>query len=488
MGAVYEAVHEAIARQAAIKVLHPEYSVRPDILKRFFNEARAVNLIDHPGIVQIFDYGQTADQTAYIVMELLRGEPLSKRIKQRGSMSAAEALPIAIQVASALAAVHTKQIVHRDLKPENIMLVADLERPEFERAKLLDFGIAKLAEGATVNGEKTRTNMMMGTPPYMSPEQCRGSGVVDDRSDVYAFGVMLYEMLAGRRPFVAEGAGSYIIMHMTDPPPRLRDLAPHVSAPIAAFVHRLLAKQRDQRPSMQEVVVELRRLSESGRGQALISLPSWLGFVRSALRWPTGASHHLRRWPQLAAAATLGVLICGGVAYFLLLRSPSPTSPSTIAAKTESPVAVTAVSQVAPALNQAPGLPVSPATIEWYIVTDPSGVQVTRKDSGAVLGMTPLRQRQLAQSAAISVLLRKPGYQPTEVTLPGDASSNIEKRLIPLTARPATPVSKSTRPPQLAVEPTSSPGSRNVPRSSADQTRTKDKHHGPKGTQDLLEN
>jgi serine/threonine protein kinase len=194
MGAVYLAEHSLLGRRAAIKVLQPELSRNQDIVQRFFNEARAATAIADPGIVQIFDFGYHTDGSAYIVMELLEGEPLANRLKYKGRISVDELFPIAMHVAEAVVAIHAAGVVHRDLKPANIYLTHDEEGGE--RAKILDFGIAR------VEWEEMRiTNMgaPLGTPGYMSPEQESG-GEVDARSDVYAIGAVLYECLVGEPP------------------------------------------------------------------------------------------------------------------------------------------------------------------------------------------------------------------------------------------------------------------------------------------------
>src|ERR1041385_6396596 len=173
MGSVWLAEHTMLGRRAAIKVLHSTFSRDPAIVTRFFNEARAATAIDDPGIVQIFDFGEHVDGSAYIVMELLEGETLEQRLSRLGRLGVRDALRIMRQIASSLGAAHQRGIVHRDLKPENIFIVRDPEVPGGERAKILDFGIAKLTGDSIV---KTQTSSVMGTPIYMSPEQCRGAG------------------------------------------------------------------------------------------------------------------------------------------------------------------------------------------------------------------------------------------------------------------------------------------------------------------------
>src|ERR1700712_3443235 len=210
MGAVYEAIDETIGKRVAIKVLHKEHAKNPQISSRFINEARAINVVEHPGIVTVSSFGHLPDETAYIVMELLKGETLNARLKsQGGRMQMLDALRLVRQIASALAAAHEKGIIHRDLNPDNIMLVKDSAMPGGERTKLLDFGIAKLRQEYQGGGDQvmTRAGVMMGTPLYMAPEQCRNASDVDDKADVYSLGVMLYRMLAGKPPFSAPGTG-----------------------------------------------------------------------------------------------------------------------------------------------------------------------------------------------------------------------------------------------------------------------------------------
>jgi hypothetical protein len=268
MGSVYEGVNESIERRVAIKVLHSEYARRPEVLSRFFNEARAVNRIAHPSIVQIHEHGHMANGVAYIVMEYLEGQTLGERLhRMGGKLPLRIALQIAWQMAAALASAHEKHIVHRDLKPGNLMLVPDPLGPGGERVKLLDFGIAKLAAD-TEQDNKTASQLIMGTPTYMSPEQCRGAGMVDEKTDIYSLGVILYEMLAGQPPFVSDGPGDLMAMHMFRQPAPLSQLAPDVPSDIAAYVEQMLRKEKTQRPAMREV---FDRFSELATGYAAVS-------------------------------------------------------------------------------------------------------------------------------------------------------------------------------------------------------------------------
>jgi serine/threonine protein kinase len=256
MGAVYLAEHPSIGKKVALKVLHSEFSSNEDVVNRFFNEAKAVNNIGHPNIVDITDYGIIQvgvgrDHLVYFIMEYLGGMTLSKLIANESPLPPERALSIGLQIADALAASHKCGIVHRDLKPDNIMLLHRGREHDF--VKLLDFGIAKLTGGAA-GSRRTRTGIVMGTPAYMSPEQCDGRGNIDHRTDVYALGIVLYEMLVGRVPFLGEGYGEVLVQHLTQapiPPSQFRMMNPHVEA----VVMKALEKRAEFRyPTMDEMM------------------------------------------------------------------------------------------------------------------------------------------------------------------------------------------------------------------------------------------
>jgi serine/threonine-protein kinase len=253
MGSVYLAEHPSIGKKVALKVLHSEFSNNEDVAQRFFHEAKAVNNIGHPNIVDIVDYGVIeahgkVPTLMYFIMEYLAGQSLAAVIRTESPLPPERALGIAMQVADALAASHKCGIVHRDLKPDNVMLQQRGRERDF--VKLLDFGIAKVSEGNQPS--RTRTGLVMGTPAYMSPEQCEGKANVDHRTDVYALGIMLYEMLTGRVPFIGEGYGEILVQHLTQnpvPPSSFRMLPPHVEV----VVLKALEKRADMRfPSMDE--------------------------------------------------------------------------------------------------------------------------------------------------------------------------------------------------------------------------------------------
>jgi serine/threonine-protein kinase len=254
MGSVYLAEHPSIGKKVALKVLHAEFSNNEEVAKRFFDEAKSVNNIGHPNIVDIVDYGviQSAgrDQLVYFIMEYLAGQTLSQVIRTEAPLPPERALTIALQVADALGASHKCNIVHRDLKPDNIILLQRGRERDF--VKLLDFGIAKLTDSSGVSSHKTRTGLVMGTPAYMSPEQCEGRPNVDSRTDIYALGIVLYEMLTGRVPFIGEGYGEILVQHLTQhpvPPSQYQML----DARIEVVVMKALEKRPDLRyPTMEE--------------------------------------------------------------------------------------------------------------------------------------------------------------------------------------------------------------------------------------------
>lgn len=263
MAVVWKAVHTVIGKKAVVKVLRPEYSADQDVVRRFFNEAKATTLIEHPGIVEVFDFGFLPDNRAYIVMEQMNGESLSARRRRVGKMRVSSALRICRQVAGALRATHKHGIIHRDLKPDNVFLVPDEEVEGGERAKVLDFGVAKLGDRKGKSGSiHTQTGVILGTPAYMAPEQCEGDREIDPRADIYSLGCILYKLLTGRTPFVYSGTGNMIAAQLTEEPVPPSEHAPNLPAEVDEFVMRLLEKDPNKRPSdMSEVYEELRLMS-----------------------------------------------------------------------------------------------------------------------------------------------------------------------------------------------------------------------------------
>ncbi|MFH0901668.1 MAG: protein kinase [Pseudomonadota bacterium] len=271
MGAVYAGIHPRIGKRVAIKVLKSDCVRIPDLVGRFENEARAVNQIGHHNIVDIFAFGQLADGSPYFVMEWIDGQPLDRLLQNPRGLRWGALLAIVRQVCSALAAAHRHGIVHRDLKPENIMVKWEPDGLPF--AKLLDFGIAKFfpfgGDDNAQSGQVTQTGAMMGTPRFMSPEQCHGRGV-DHRTDVYALGVLLYRAFTGRYPFEGSSYLEIVAKQLSAPPPLPSTVATgRVSSQAEALIMRALAKEPSQRQSsVAELLQELDACPEAGPAAA----------------------------------------------------------------------------------------------------------------------------------------------------------------------------------------------------------------------------
>jgi serine/threonine-protein kinase len=265
MGMVYRAQHIVLGSPAAVKVLLPQFTQDPVVVDRFFQEARAASAIRSPGITEVFDYGRLANGQAYIAMELLRGEDLASLVARHRTLEPSLAVHIAGELLRALNATHLVGVIHRDLKPDNIYLVRDAGSPGGVRVKILDFGVAKLIGDPFGPGgprPKSKGGSILGTPTYMAPEQCKGGVELDARIDLYAVGCILFEMLTGRPPFVAEGNGAIMAMHIYEPPPRLSNLAPHLPVELDALLAKLLTKAPEDRiPSAAYALAELERAS-----------------------------------------------------------------------------------------------------------------------------------------------------------------------------------------------------------------------------------
>lgn len=257
MGEVYEASHLRLSRRFVVKLLYPQVSDNPEALARFRREAEVTSAIGHPHIVEVIDFNYNERGAPYIVMEFLDGEDLSERLKRVGKLSLTQALNVFFDVASALQAAHDKGIVHRDLKPQNIYLCKHQERDDF--AKVVDFGISKVLGSQSV---VTKSGALIGTPNYMAPEQAQdGSDTVDQRADIYAMGVILYEMLAGRPPFIGDNIPAVLYKIVHEPPPALLSLNPDVPIVIEEAIGQALQKKREARyASMSEFSKTLRRV------------------------------------------------------------------------------------------------------------------------------------------------------------------------------------------------------------------------------------
>jgi hypothetical protein len=453
MGAVYLAEHPGIGRRVAVKVLHKQFTGDEQLLGRLLNEARAANAIRHPNIIEILDSGMREDGVPYLVMELLEGESLGHRIRRAGRLSIADAIAFTLQTASALGAAHKKGIVHRDLKPDNLFIVGMggdesgriTDQPIAERMKVLDFGIAKLQMPQPGDSVKTRTGTVMGTPIYMSPEQCRGTKTVDHRSDVYSLGIIFFEMLTGQTPFVSDGFGELVNMHLNVPPPSPRAQRPEISEQLDAIVLKMLAKNPEDRyPDMASLTGALRLaagppFSVHRSSPDLANAPTRRAdsvedggrpAQAQVTTFRTGTGERLdvtmaavsnSRGKLMAAGVVLAAL--GGGAFFLLGGSkPEPSAP-VAAAKP-----VVAVPKPAPAVAPVVANPTAPAAkphVTVRLASDPQGAKVFDAQGGAVLGTTPLSLTR-PRGVTLKVRLEKDGYLSATRDVPLDEDQGLE--------------------------------------------------------------
>jgi serine/threonine-protein kinase len=435
MGIVYLAEHPEIGRKVAVKVLHADFARDQTVLTRFLNEARAANAIRHPNIIEILDSGVLADRTPYLVMELLEGEPLSARIKRVGPLPLNEIFDFSYQTASALSAAHAKGIVHRDLKPDNLFIVPDPHDETRERMKVLDFGIAKLQQQSPADSVKTRTGTLMGTPIYMSPEQCRGIRAIDHRTDIYSLGVIIYEMLVGHPPFVSEGFGDLVNMHMNMPAPPPSGLRPDVPPALESLIMTTLAKAPEQRfdamPALQTALkaagegfftargsspdhstgVRRTRVASSASAQ-----PSTSTYVTKQTTLTAGAGEQiaLNRPKGRLVLAAVGVAALAAVGLFVARsrggKSDGATGgehPASITASGDPKAKADPSSSLAakPVTRAAP----APAEVTVVVESEPSGARVVGSDD-QVLGATPLTLTRPARGTDLTLRVEKDGY------------------------------------------------------------------------------
>jgi len=245
MGAVYRATHVLMDKKVAVKVLHPALASDDQIVQRFTREARAASRISHPHALSVTDFGEAADGVVFLVMEYLGGRTLKEVLRADGPFPLGRTVEIFRQIAGALDAAHAEGVVHRDLKSDNIML--EEVGGHHDWAKVLDFGIAKIQEPLGQDPALTAPNLVIGTPQYMSPEQCSQSSNIDKRSDIYSLGIILYEMLTGSVPFTGESPTAIMMQQLQDVPPSVLELQPALPASVDAIIKRALAKSPDER-------------------------------------------------------------------------------------------------------------------------------------------------------------------------------------------------------------------------------------------------
>jgi serine/threonine-protein kinase len=391
-GTVYRAQHPVIGKLVAIKVLARRYAADEEIVSRFVSEARAVNQIRHRNIIDIFSFGQLDDGRHYYVMEHLDGEPLDRCLARRGALPLDEALPILRGLALALDAAHGKGIAHRDLKPENIFIASGPDGDSFP--KLLDFGIAKLMAPEEDVRHRTNTGVPIGTPYFMSPEQCRGRDV-DSRTDIYSFGVMTYCVLTGVRPFERADYMELMLAHMNEEPPPPSSIVRTLPVSVDLAIAWMMKKDRDQRPpTVADAVAALDPDNPLGRSAQRLHRPSFapLGAPSVSALAATTPSAHLGlaattpsiptatvtapAWPRrrIWIAVAVIVLAIGGTVGWIATRGtregaepvarPAPAPPPTPAPPAPAPPASTVVAPSTSLPEQVTASPHDPVRVK----------------------------------------------------------------------------------------------------------------------------
>jgi serine/threonine-protein kinase len=499
MGTVYLAEHPTIGKRVAVKMLRPDLGTDPGLVSRFFQEARAVNEIRHPNIVDISDFGKTEDGIVYLVMELLEGRSLRDRLNADGALPLDVAVTISRQVCDALAAAHRVGIVHRDLKPDNIFLLADPAQPGALRSKLFDFGVAKLlGEEEKKVGHKTIAGAVVGTPYYMSPEQalCQDVGPA---SDIYSMGVMMFEMVTGSVPFSAEQLVILLNAILKQPAPSPSSLRPDVPPFLDRLILRCLEKDPGARPQTMEEVVALLKAGAAdltgqsiALGETMAADPGLANFTgrrptaapptavpartsaprsRTTMNTQTAAGRETAPAMQNAAAQDVtsagAAIVRGGSArqgsalwglargWLNSPRVARAAIPSAIVVAGLIVASVFLSTASAPSVTseivaeQPPPLP-APTHVAITLASEPAGAEVTRLNDGRLLGTTPLVDIRPANGQQINYRFRLAGY--TEVQVPFQATSGgafeVKVDLEPKTREPgrSAPSGSSRKP------------------------------------------
>jgi serine/threonine-protein kinase len=436
-GSVYAAVHPLIGKRAALKALHRQHSSNPHIVSRFISEAKAVNQIRHRNIIDIFSFGCLPDGRQYFLMELLEGRAFDDYVRSKGKLTLAEALPVLRGVSRALDAAHAKGIAHRDLKPENVFLV--LDEGGGYTAKLLDFGVAKLS-ASEEGGIKTRTGVPIGTPYYMSPEQSRGLQV-DFRTDIYALGVVCFQVLTGHLPFNGTSLMELMLAHSTQPPPRMSSLDPTLPAALDEPVLHMLAKEPAGRPSSAGAAIDELEAAGQRAGVVSSSLAATPASSDHASPFAGTTPAHARTNDPLAlnpsqpppsafgrrlAIAVAVALVALSVTAFRTLRATSPvvtSAPVTGSAATADPAsAPSAAGSVpetpAPAATESTPAPLASVTV----VATPAAALVSL--DGKTLGAAPGPFAMPTSADKMTLRVTAPGYLPGTVdVVPGTTTT-----------------------------------------------------------------
>jgi eukaryotic-like serine/threonine-protein kinase len=415
MGKVYLAKHQRIGRIAAVKVLKAEHAKNPDLVHRFIAEATAVNAIRNEHIVEVFDFGEQlqpdGSSLAYCVMELLEGNPLSAVMDQHFTI--ARTVRIGLQLSNALASAHRIGVVHRDVKPENMFLLRRGDESEF--LKVLDFGIAKLLKPiGDIPQSGTAAGIVIGTPEYMAPEQALGSEI-DRRADIYAVGLVLYELLAGVQPFKADTFGKLLLEITSKPPPPLPDttaLGEPVHPTLRAIVNRCLEKEPDRRfQSAEELAHALEPFVTGAPIRPISATP--VPLTQSPSTDETLVVQKSKAPFVVVSVIALAVLAVG----LAVVVSPSPAP-------------VNRAPAVEPVAQPVPTPLAVPARVWLEVTSSPLGAKVTRTDSNTELGVTPFRV-EVDQAQTVTLVFSLAGHEPLSRPVLLDSNASVSVDLAP---------------------------------------------------------
>ncbi len=410
MGLVYLGKHIVLGKPLAVKVLRPDVSKDQEIITRFRQEAQSASSIGNQHIIDISDFGTLPDGSTYFVMEFLDGVDLTGAIEQSGQMASNRVVHIAKQLCTALGAAHENGIVHRDLKPDNVYLIKRGGDADF--VKVLDFGIAKVGGS---NSKLTRAGQVFGTPHYMSPEQCAGSGV-DHRTDIYAIGVMLYEMLTGDVPFDADNLMGILTKHLYEDPIPPTQRNPELPKDMEAVILKAMSKQLETRyQNMAEFYDDLVRV---GEGLPALATAEGTGSYSTRRTAPgTGANAAVTAPPTssgggkglaIAAVAVVLLLVAGGGA-FVAFGGPDapPQTPPVALTPQPVPVPVEEPPPVVEDTTETP--PPAPEVFLISISSEPEGARVWRGNE--LIGTTPLELPRPSGDERLDLQLRLDGYE-----------------------------------------------------------------------------
>ena len=456
MGAVYEATHMLIGKRVAVKVLLDKYAKREALVARLEKEARLASSIGHEHIVDITDFGITEDGRNFVVMEFLEGESLAECLQREVRLPERRVLQIGQQAASALSAAHDKGVVHRDIKPENIFL---LRRKDNDFVKVVDFGISKslhTGSGEASTPRLTQTGMVLGTPLYMSPEQARGEEDLDQRIDVYALGVILYEMVTGQVPFQGSNSLNIIARVINEDPRPPRELRPDLSRELEAVILHAMAKDRNARyPSCDALSADLSALLEE------VSITGG-GTARARITAPMLPRRSSQR--ALSPLVWLGGIVITSlalaVAAWALWGGPPAVVP--VAPLAPLPAAVAPAAPVPAPMPQLPApapMPMALETARIMILSDPPGAEIY--EGGRVHGVTPFELAPLKKDEDLELIARLGGHEDTSFRINSysDDGKAVSVRLARLTdeSRPGArrPLPAGTKPP---AHPPTTPG------------------------------